>query len=160
MIFNVHVAIQANLEPAPEPAGSPRGEQRCSSSSTRTCFSISPIPLPSQVLGLAHLTEVVAVGNRNSTPCPSKLDAVQSLVVELCLISGDRAWPESREGLAVPLSLSTLGRMLPHAHLSPLLWLWLPPDVTALHVTACLPLPSSYHTVLFSCKSWRISHIP
>lgn len=70
MIFDVHVAIQANLEPALEPAGSPREEQCCSSSSTRTCSSISPIHLPSQVLGLARLTAVVAVGNRNSTPLP------------------------------------------------------------------------------------------
>lgn len=70
------------------------------------------------------------------------------------LIVGDRLWPESKGRLSVPLSLSTLGRMLPRSHLSPspLLWLWLPPDVTRLPVAAQPPEPVGwlYFSQLFS----------
>lgn len=63
----------------------------------------------------------MAVGNRKNTPLPLKPFQVQLLLVVamLCVITGDRLWPESKGRLSVPLSLSPLGRMLPHAHLSP-----------------------------------------
>lgn len=55
-----------------------------------------------------------------------------------CSIRGGKRWPGSKRRLSVPLLFCVHARQDASSRppLSPLLWLWLPPDVTPLLVTA------------------------
>lgn len=123
------------------------------------------------------LLSVRGGGEQEKYPSAPQTLWSSTCVAMLCVITGDRLWPESKGRLSVPLSLSPLGRMLPHAHLSPspLLWLWLPPDVTPLPVTAQPPDPvglvclsqlfssavssEEFHTCLNCCSYFKSNSI-
>lgn len=66
------------------------------------------------------------------------LQSTSLIATSSCSIRGGKGWPGSKGRLSIPLFFCVHARQDASSRLplSPLLWLWLPPDVTPLLVTA------------------------